>query len=61
MYGIHGEPRHISSPELFSEDFSASVDYLGSLSYVDCEQIGAIGICGSGGFALSAAAMDTRI
>lgn len=56
-----GEPRHISSPELFSEDFSAGVDYLGSLDFVDREKIGAIGICGSGGFALSAAAMDTRI
>ena len=56
-----GEPRHISSPEIFSEDFSAGVDYLGSLDYVNREQIGAIGICGSGGFALSAAAMDTRI
>lgn len=56
-----GEPRHTSSPEIFSEDFSAGVDYLGSLDYVSREQIGAIGICGSGGFALSAAAMDTRI
>lgn len=56
-----GEPRHLSSPEIFSEDFSAGVDFLGSLDYVDREQIGAIGICGSGGFALSAAAMDTRI
>lgn len=56
-----GEPRHLSSPEIFSEDFSAGVDYLGSLAYVNREQIGAIGICGSGGFALSAAAMDTRI
>ena len=44
-----GEPRHISSPEIFSEDFSAGVDYLGSLKYVNREQIGAIGICGSGG------------
>jgi hypothetical protein len=56
-----GEPRHISSPEIFSEDFSAGVDYLGSLDYVNREQIGVIGICGSGGFALSAAAMYTRI
>lgn len=56
-----GEPRHISSPEIFAEDFSAGVDFLGSLDYVDREQIGTIGICGSGGFALSAAAMDTRI
>ncbi len=56
-----GEPRHLSSPEIFSEDFCAGVDYLGCLDYVDREKIGAIGICGSGGFALSAAAMDTRI
>lgn len=56
-----GEPRHLSSPEIFSEDFSAGVDFLGSLDYVDREKIAAIGICGSGGFAISAAAMDTRI
>jgi fermentation-respiration switch protein FrsA (DUF1100 family) len=56
-----GEPRHITSPELFAEDFSAGVDYLGTLPYVNREQIGAIGICGSGGFALSAAQVDPRI
>lgn len=56
-----GEPRHITSPELFAEDFSAGVDFLGTLPYVDREKIGAIGICGSGGFALSAAKVDTRI
>jgi fermentation-respiration switch protein FrsA (DUF1100 family) len=56
-----GEPRHITSPEMFAEDFSAGVDFLGSLPYVDRERIGAIGICGSGGFALSAAQVDTRI
>lgn len=56
-----GDPRHITSPELFAEDFSAGVDYLGSLGYVDRERIGAIGICGSGGFALSAAQVDPRI
>ena len=56
-----GEPRHITSPELFAEDFSAGVDYLGTLPYVDRERIGAIGICGSGGFALNAAQVDTRI
>lgn len=56
-----GEPRHVSSPDIFAENFSAGVDYLGTLPYVDREQIGAIGICGSGGFALSAAQVDTRI
>ena len=56
-----GDPRHISSPELFAEGFSAGVDFLGTLAFVDREKIGAIGICGSGGFALSAAQMDTRI
>ncbi len=56
-----GEPRRVSSPELFSENISAGVDYLGLLPYVDREKIGALGICGSGGFALSAAAVDTRI
>lgn len=56
-----GEPRHVSSPDIFAENFSAGVDYLGTLPFVDREKIGAIGICGSGGFALSAAQVDTRI
>ena len=56
-----GEPRHVSSPDIFTEDFSAGVDYLGTLDYVDRERIGAVGICGSGGFALAAAQVDTRI
>lgn len=56
-----GQPRHITSPELFIEDFSAGVDFLGTLPYVDRERIGALGICGSGGFALNAAQVDTRI
>ncbi len=57
-----GEPRNISSPELFAESFSAAVDYLGvKVSYVDRDKIGVIGICGSGGFALSAASVDPRI
>jgi uncharacterized protein len=56
-----GEPRRVASPEMFAEDFSAGVDLLGTLAYVDRGRIGAIGICGSGGFALSAARVDTRI
>ena len=56
-----GEPRHVSSPDLFSENISAGVDYLGLLPYVERNKIAALGICGSGGFSLSAAAMDTRI
>lgn len=56
-----GEPRHVSSPDLFVEDFSAGVDYLGTRPFVDRSRIGAIGICGSGGFALSAAQIDRRI
>ncbi|MBS5019769.1 MAG: alpha/beta hydrolase [Alistipes sp.] len=56
-----GNPRHTSGPEMFSESFSAAVDWLGLQETVDRERIGAIGICGSGAFALSAAAMDTRI
>lgn len=56
-----GEPRHVSSPDIFAENFSAGVDFLGTLPYVDRERIGAIGICGSGGFALSAAQTDARI
>jgi uncharacterized protein len=56
-----GEPRHASSPEIFAEDFSAGVDYLGTRPFVDRERIGAIGICGSGSLALSAAQVDRRI
>lgn len=61
MGDSEGEPRRVSSPEIFSENFSAGVDYLGLQNFVDREKIGVIGICGSGGFALSAAQMDTRI
>ncbi|NHC42154.1 alpha/beta hydrolase [Bacillus sp. MM2020_1] len=56
-----GEPRHISSPDLFVEDFGAAVDYVGTRSFVDRNQIGVIGMCGSGGFAISAAQVDKRI
>lgn len=56
-----GEPRHVSSPDIFVEDFSAGVDYLGTRPFVDRNRIGAIGICGSGGFAVTAAQVDRRI
>lgn len=56
-----GAPRHVSSPDIFVENFSAAVDFLGLQKYVDRNKIGVIGICGSGGFALSAAQCDTRI
>ena len=56
-----GQPRHISSPDLFVEDFHAAVDYMGTRPFVDREKIGVIGMCGSGGFALSAAQVDRRI
>jgi uncharacterized protein len=56
-----GSPRNIASPEAFTEDFSAAVDYLGLNPLVDRDRIGAIGVCGSGSFSLSAAAADPRI
>jgi fermentation-respiration switch protein FrsA (DUF1100 family) len=56
-----GEPRHVSSPDIFVEDFSAAVDYLGTRPSVSRDRIGVIGMCGSGGFALSAAQVDRRI
>lgn len=56
-----GEPRHVASPDINTEDFSAAVDFLGLQSSVDRERIGIIGICGWGGMALNAAAVDKRI
>ncbi len=56
-----GQPRMTASTAMYAEDFSAAVDYLGVQNFVDKNKIGVIGICGSGGFALSAAAMDSRI
>ncbi len=56
-----GKPRRISSPEIFVEDFSAAVDFIGTRPFVDRNRIGVIGMCGSGGFAISAAQVDHRI
>jgi fermentation-respiration switch protein FrsA (DUF1100 family) len=56
-----GEPRHVSSPDLFVEDFHAAVDYLGTRPFVDRERIGVIGVCGSGAFSLAATKVDRRI
>ncbi len=56
-----GEPRYVASPDINTEDFSAAVDFLSLLENVDPERIGIIGICGWGGLAINAAAMDTRI
>jgi hypothetical protein len=53
--------RHLSSPDLFVEDFSAAVDFVGTRPVVDREKIGVVGICGSGSFGLSAAQVDRRI
>ncbi len=56
-----GEPRYVASPDINTEDFSAAVDYLSTRGDVDPERIGILGICGWGGMALNAAAVDTRI
>ena len=56
-----GEPRYVASPDINTEDFCAAVDFLSVQENVDPERIGIIGICGWGGMALNAAAMDTRI
>ncbi|POM76247.1 Alpha/beta superfamily hydrolase [Phytophthora palmivora] len=53
--------RNAVLPELYAETFSAAVDYLGQQSFINRNQIGAIGICGSGSFAISAAKIDSRI
>ncbi|WP_294000648.1 alpha/beta hydrolase [uncultured Megasphaera sp.] len=56
-----GEPRNTTSPDINTEDFSAAVDYLSTRNNIDPEEIGILGICGWGGFALNDAAMDTRV
>ena len=56
-----GEPRRMASPDINTEDFLAAVDFLSTLEMVDPERIGIIGICGFGGMAINAAALDPRI
>lgn len=56
-----GTPRYMASPDINTEDFQAAVDFLSVQNNVDAEKIGIIGICGWGGMALNAAALDTRI
>ena len=56
-----GQPRYVASPDINTEDFSAAVDFLSTRDDVDPERIGILGICGWGGMALNAVAMDTRI
>lgn len=56
-----GEVRNVASPDINTEDFSAAVDFLSTRDFIDPEKIGILGICGFGGMALNAAAMDTRI
>ena len=56
-----GEPRRMASPDINTEDFLAAVDFLSTCELVDPERLGIIGICGFGGMAINAAALDTRI
>lgn len=59
--GSQGQPRNAVSPDMYAETFSAAVDYLDMLPFVDKKEIGIIGICGSGCFALSAGKIDPRL
>ncbi|KKC44246.1 alpha/beta hydrolase [Acinetobacter sp. V2] len=56
-----GEPRNLVAPEIYTEAFNAAVDYLGTQSFIDRNNIGVLGICGSGSFAISAAKLDPRL
>ena len=56
-----GEPRYVASPDINTEDFCAAVDFLSNHELADADRIGILGICGWGGMALNAAAIDTRI
>jgi uncharacterized protein len=59
--GSEGYPRNAVSPDIYAEDFSAAVDFLGTRPFIDRERIGAIGVCGSGSFVISAAKLDPRM
>ena len=56
-----GEPRNLVAPDIYAEDFSAAVDFLGTRPFVDRNRIGIIGVCGSGSFVISAAKIDPRM
>ncbi len=56
-----GKPRNAVAPDIYAEDFSAAVDYLGTRPDIDRNRIGALGICGSGSFVISAAKIDPRM
>ena len=56
-----GQPRNAVSPDIYAEDFSAAVDFLGTRPFVDRDRIGVLGICGSGSFTISAAKIDPRM
>ena len=56
-----GNVRDVASPDIFTEDYSAAIDFVGSLAYVDRERLGAMGICGLSGMAVTAAINDVRI
>lgn len=60
-WGESEGPRNLVSPEMYAEGFSAAVDFLGTQPFVDRSRIGAIGICGSGSFVISAAKIDPRM
>jgi uncharacterized protein len=56
-----GQPRNAVSPDIYAEDFSAAVDFLGTRPFVDRNRIGVIGVCASGSFVISAAKIDSRL
>lgn len=56
-----GQVRNVASPDINTEDFSAAVDFLSTREFIDPDKVGILGICGWGGMALNAAALDTRV